>query len=346
MTPIQLERARLDVEIRLARLSAEVIALEHAQGWTWAGATRPLTPAESRSKVRFGALDDLHARTAGIVGRATTELQAATVRALLADLDGLDSSQAVLARLAALTNPASSVRLPLGDAYDAAVEAITQALAAARLEAAQQAAEEARAQGVTDVLLPGPDELTVTPGERATLRAQAEAIAQTPIARVLQAATAEARAGTTPTTAARAVVDAIHSTVTALSPAPLDDEARQATTRAVNAGRLAAATASPPPREVYASELLDKSTCGPCAAVDDRMYETLDAALVDYPSGGSYKDCLGGARCRGTLVFVWATESAPTLDHPGDRPLPAHVIDRTPRGPATGSVPGDAATIA
>lgn len=55
------------------------------------------------------------------------------------------------------------------------------------------------------------------------------------------------------------------------------------------------------PASYVASEVNDTSRCGPCSEVDDTRYDTLAAALADYPSG-KYRLCLGRSRCRGFLV--------------------------------------------
>jgi hypothetical protein len=38
----------------------------------------------------------------------------------------------------------------------------------------------------------------------------------------------------------------------------------------------------------------------------------MPSAIEDYPSGG-YSQCLGGMRCRGTLVWVASTETSPSV---------------------------------
>lgn len=70
-----------------------------------------------------------------------------------------------------------------------------------------------------------------------------------------------------------------------------------------------------------ASELLDRSTCSPCAAVDGKEYATWAEALVDYPTG-QYWLCEGGTRCRGVVVMVSARENPATLRTPYGQPLP------------------------
>lgn len=55
---------------------------------------------------------------------------------------------------------------------------------------------------------------------------------------------------------------------------------------------------------IYSSELLDQNTCEECAGVDGTEYAKMGDADKDYPAGG-FRDCLGGPRCRGTLVAVY-----------------------------------------
>jgi hypothetical protein len=91
----------------------------------------------------------------------------------------------------------------------------------------------------------------------------------------------------------------------------LIDQLGGALTAAQNQARFAV-MATGPVSEVYASELLDTATCVNCADRDETQYPTLAAGELDYPTGG-YKNCLGGPRCRGTLVVVYATESPATI---------------------------------
>jgi hypothetical protein len=83
-------------------------------------------------------------------------------------------------------------------------------------------------------------------------------------------------------------------------------------------GRGRTATAETVPEEpsgIYASELLDKRVCrrgradfvDRCAEIDGKQYPSRQAAWEDYPAS-TYLHCLGGMRCRGTLVYVWGNE--------------------------------------
>lgn len=90
----------------------------------------------------------------------------------------------------------------------------------------------------------------------------------------------------------------------------LQQQLSGATVQAMNTGRKAV-FAENPPKYLYASELLDENACEECTAVDGTEYDSLEDAEADYPTGG-YADCLGGPRCRGTLVAVHVDEAAPS----------------------------------
>ena len=107
------------------------------------------------------------------------------------------------------------------------------------------------------------------------------------------------------------VAAAVREHLEGLSDGFLNDMLGGALTQAQNAGRRAVMAEKA--AEIYASELLDTNTCSACAAVDGREYDDLPDADADYPAGG-YKDCLGGPRCRGTLVAVYVE---------GDNPSPS-----------------------
>jgi hypothetical protein len=78
---------------------------------------------------------------------------------------------------------------------------------------------------------------------------------------------------------------------------------------AQTAGRQAVLEVAPP-GEYYASEMLDRNTCGPCRAVDGEQFGSLEIAIKAYPVMG-YKDCVGpryGNSCRGLIVAHWTPE--------------------------------------
>ena len=60
-----------------------------------------------------------------------------------------------------------------------------------------------------------------------------------------------------------------------------------------------------PEDETFWAEGVLVHNCKPCRDIDGTEYHTLGGAMVAYPSGG-YRNCLGGSRCRGTIVTVWS----------------------------------------
>jgi hypothetical protein len=74
-----------------------------------------------------------------------------------------------------------------------------------------------------------------------------------------------------------------------------------AATAAQGEGRRAALEELPVGWQLKATESLDRSACGPCKNVNGRVYESLAAALEDYPHGAGYHACEGRHRCRGQL---------------------------------------------
>jgi 2'-5' RNA ligase len=88
-----------------------------------------------------------------------------------------------------------------------------------------------------------------------------------------------------------------------LSGAAVEEQVGGAMSAAQNEGRFAVLAVAPP-AEYVASEVLDRNSCSNCRAIDGTRYTTLPDARQAYPSGG-YTGCLGGSRCRGTLVTVW-----------------------------------------
>jgi hypothetical protein len=62
--------------------------------------------------------------------------------------------------------------------------------------------------------------------------------------------------------------------------------------------------------QLYASELLDINTCPACAYIDGQQLTIAQAKL--WYGGGSYLECDGGPRCRGTVVAVYEGERSYT----------------------------------
>lgn len=92
-----------------------------------------------------------------------------------------------------------------------------------------------------------------------------------------------------------------------LSGAAVEEQVGAAMTAAQNEGRMAVLAVAPPATHT-ASEILDRNSCKPCRDIDGTQYDSLTAARAAYPTGG-YTKCLGGPRCRGTLVTVWPQDA-------------------------------------
>lgn len=326
----------------IALLEAEVELMQRLrdQGIIPLDARREPTAPELRAGVRFAELDRIVNNAAGLIARKADRVRDHVLDGLADQLAGImaqaDPWAAVeeLARLTDPTNPAAIAGL--ADVITAVEDEVTEDLLTTARAGAAEALDEARRQGLPDRLIPDVDPVNDT--LEAAARAQAANVAKAPAIRLLDvAAEAGARAATTAGATGADVIAAALDGAENASRAGQEDTARQAANVTHGLGRAAAQAQLPAPREVYASELLDRNTCGPCATVDGRTYETLEAGLVDYPGAGGFVGCDGGSRCRGTLVLVHNTEAAPTLDGPGDgRPGPGGgPADRTPRGPAS-----------
>jgi hypothetical protein len=187
---------------------------------------------------------------------------------------------------------AARVRLTAPDS-----EPLVRILMDAARSGAAQAIGELGDQGVS-ILSPSDDELLTL------VRDHAQAVAQQAADGVSLAASRRAvqvNAGRAPGEVAREVSAYLRG----LEHRWEADQLRGAVQQAVNAARLQVFERVPSERaeSFYASELLDSATCGPCAAVDGLAFAELADAHRLYPTGG-YVDCLGGPRCRGTVVAV------------------------------------------
>jgi hypothetical protein len=182
-------------------------------------------------------------------------------------------------------------------------DVLTDELLAAVEAGARHAVQEAAAQGVS---LDMPDVAAM----RDRLAGRAQAIA-TVLSRSLSEAAgrqALARAGGTLTTAE--IADQVRGHLESLSDAYLVDQFTGVISQGMNTGRRTViATASP--ERIYASALLDANACDVCVEWDGHEWDTLDEAEQQFPSGGN-SGCLGGPRCRCTLVAQYA-ESEPTV---------------------------------
>jgi hypothetical protein len=154
---------------------------------------------------------------------------------------------------------------------------------------ATQAASEAFAQG-TMIATPELPDLTTVADAVATVMARS--LGDTAARVAVRAGPGERGA------------DAVEAHLARLSDAYLEDTLGGALTTAMNAGRFAVFASGPKPDEIIASEIMDGNTCQPCRQIDGTVFPDINAALETYPTGG-FIDCLGQARCRGTIVTLY-----------------------------------------
>lgn len=274
----------VDALVTVAELEHAVIQAEHLAGLTPPGMRRPLFPWERHTD--FADID----RTL-TTGYDTTARTLIELRDQLAGLIGPDLTDEQLLDL--LLRPPPEVRQLMANS----AQAIARALRQVQLAEARRTLRQAKKQGIRPTANP-----VVAP--IAEWRVKGRLIVQSLWHHVAEAAVNTAR-DTTDRTASTAAAD--------VSIKAAQDQARQTVHEAAGKGRAAAADVLTTPKRIYASELLDASTCVPCSHVDGKPYDTEDEALDDYPNHGGYTSCEGGDRCRGTLVYVW-DEADPTID--------------------------------
>lgn len=295
--------------LALQRAELDAIAEDQAAGLVPAGVRRALHPHELMARTNFAALeasvDDLGRRLLERIEAARAAIFAIVRAHLEAQADGPTARR----RLAALRLEGIDGLPGVRDAVDAAVADAAGILTEAHNRGAARAAQEAVAQGATAVV---PPSITPAPGTIARLEEAAYRAVVRPVADLIGVLAEEAYTLATGATAAEvaATLDAVNAQ---LSTSTVADVARTAAQGADGLGRqsLVDAAARAPGR-IYASELLDRATCGPCYGVDGTEYLTLEEARGDYPNG-TYVGCEGRARCRGTLVIVWQSEAEPTV---------------------------------
>lgn len=300
--------AALTEQVDAAIADAELVARtgDIAAGLAPVWARRALHPHELAARVSFAAIDSQESSSASGVARRLIDDRAQFVGLLVSDLSNQPTGRAVVDRLvelevAGLAGLPGAAALMNATAADVAVALRHHADMAGALVLAEANAQGVGALGVFVLDVDG----------AAQLEQLAHRLAVAPHVDVIRAVRDEAVRLPTPPDAA-SLVNRLATTAGDLSPKPLEQAAANAVAQADGLGRQSAALSTPAaPVQIYASELLDGNTCGPCSLVDGTAYDSLGAARRDYPNG-IYIDCEGRDRCRGTLVFVWATEAPPT----------------------------------
>lgn len=177
------------------------------------------------------------------------------------------------------------------------------AMALIALRAAVQVQREAGRQGVS------PEDIPPRTPSGNVLAEVAKVTAQLLARSMASSAAREALRVRAPGASGTEVADRVDAHLRSLTDAQPRESLGGALTGAQNMGRIETLH-NGPVGAIYASEQLDKNTCKPCKNVHGRwLGNTDDLKMVDatYPSGayGGYIDCLGGSRCRGTVVGVW-----------------------------------------
>lgn len=322
----------LEHELELLEAEAVLLALAVEAGIVPERASRPPFAHELDARVNFAALELEVDTTAGRLASRLGAARARILSELEDDLLGLahrtDPHRAIIDHLTDLRDPTR--RQTLGARTTGAlVDELRPELEAAAIAGHARALSEAVAQGIP---VAGVAALDLDALEE-ELDRSAIRLGRRPLERVIDVAGRYPYENPVYNMTTDAVLEGVRTNVTALSDRPELDEARQEAHKLNGLGRQQAAANLPTMAAVYASELLDGTTCGPCSLVDGRRYASLEGAQVDYPTA-RYRLCAGGDRCRGTLVFVWSEESEPTIG--GDEGPPAPAPELNPSPDATG----------
>lgn len=290
----------------VAELAARASDVDLGLAPVWA--QRSMLPHELTARISFAALADSVDVAASGIGRRLARDRANVLMLIIDSLADAPNAAVVAGRLTAVLERGILSVPGAGAVITSSERALRADLDRLAVQGAERAASEAVAQGVE--LSAG----AVDAAGAAQLEAGARRLAVSPHLELIQALQREAaRLGPLPMPE---LLGQLEGAGLALAQGPLDTAGRSAASSADGIGRQATALANPEgrgPTRIYASEILDGHQCIPCNGVDGREYGSdLARARLDYPTG-IYRACLGLERCRGTLVFVWGDEAAPTL---------------------------------
>lgn len=276
------------------QLTVQLMSAQREVGILPASAVRPLFEHEITAQVHFGELEDDLERAileaTGLVEETHAGLLDALLSALFGTKTSLDPLDAITALEKIQQDAPQKVRKILAEAALKLEQLLVDAFAVAASRVVQ---EFERQGGIPALTLP-------------TLGARAGVLASPAVNRawswITQKAT-EHLAQPVIGLGAPLTKELFGKALEAIKPAGAVDQARQSVHATTGTARIETG-AELEPAEIYASELLDGRTCRACAAVDGTEYADLEAAIMDYPSG-YYSGCAGGARCRGTLLYIF-----------------------------------------
>lgn len=312
----QLSAAELEQRIHVMRSDL-------AAGTVPAGMRRPLFDHEVQARTNFAGIEDDVLAEAGIIGARLGESRIRFIELVMAELR----------RVVLIASPVAPIQRIAQRIFDAdgpdGLRAISGAaellekdaqwhrgrLTVAGEKGFRQILREAAAQA-----FPVPEGLALKldADQADHLDLAARRLAQAPHVDVIRALREQVYVEPRGFVRPEQVISSLDVHARGLSPGPLQQYASDASAQATGIGRIATATVMPDARAYYASELLDRATCGPCSLMDGHQFRDLLDMRADYPFG-QYRKCEGGSRCRGTPVIVWAAEAEPTLRTAGDR---------------------------
>lgn len=236
---------------------------------------------EVQAQVDFAAMDTLQSGTTSALVDQVTKEQKAMIDELHDLVVEADGDLATLASLQAAPVSEATIKAKLDEVTKAG---------------AKQVVDEAKRQGTTIAM---PD---LTAAYEVNV-ARAEATAQLLARSLSETAGRQALRFSGPASTAAEVADKVRDYLNSLTGSYLNDQIGGAIWQAQNLGR-ATTMGAHDPTSMYASELLDENTCDPCVGIDGTVYDTLEEAAQDYPTGG-YEECDGRERCRGAVIAVW-----------------------------------------
>jgi HK97 family phage portal protein len=182
--------------------------------------------------------------------------------------------------------------------YDDGAEVLLNAMTSLATDAGTQVVAEAAAQGV---------EVAAAAITRAELKAWADTSAGTLADGMVMSAIREAIRVWGPSSTVDQVTTAVTEHLDSLTDAQTRYVVGGALTQAQHTGRERTILAGPS-AALYADEVLDPNTCGPCRVVNRRWVGNSDDPAkpwqLVYPVRG-YVACAGRDRCRGQLIAVW-----------------------------------------
>ena len=306
----------------LAEVDALVMLAEQDEGLSVPHATRPLTANERRARVNFANLDRIETVHVAEIREVLAGLSARIREEILRAVFGSRQDAPPEAVVAALAGLARAQPPAVASALDGAAAALSGTYSRAAGAAAAEVAEEAGRQGrrAPRPVEPEPSRYAFAGSlasgalwDRLTEQAR----------RLLVDPAALASGAPVGRKAAAAALEAVGEDGAV-------DNARQ-TLHTVTADARNETAEQMEPEEIWASEILDGATCQNCRAVDGKEYATMAEARADYPNG-PYTRCDGGARCRGTLVFMFPIGQAPPPDAPPWDPAEDAPKRKGPRG--------------